>query len=65
MKNKFSENLKNLRIESNLSQKEIAEKLNVSFKTISHWESGYSEPCIDVLLKLKEILGVTYEDLFE
>ena len=65
MKNKFSENLKNLRMEANLSQKDIADKLNVSFKTISHWESGYSEPCIEVLLQLKEILGATYEDLFE
>ena len=48
-----------------MSQKDLAERLNVSFKTISHWESGYSEPSLDTLLMLKDIFSVSYEDLIE
>ena len=62
---KISENLKSLRIASNLSQKDLAKLLNVSFKTISHWESGYSEPSLDMLKALKNVLQVTYDDLLE
>ena len=62
---KISENLKSLRIASNLSQKDLAKLLNVRFKTISHWESGYSEPSLDMLKALKNVLQVTYDDLLE
>ena len=65
MKNKFATNLKLLRNQIGMSQKDLAEKLNVSFKTISHWESGYSEPGLDALLILKDIFSVSYEDLIE
>ena len=65
MKNKFSQNLKELRILANMSQKDIAHKLNISNKTLSHWEQGYSEPNLELLLQLKDLLGVTYEDLLE
>ncbi|MBQ8614975.1 MAG: helix-turn-helix transcriptional regulator [Clostridia bacterium] len=49
----------------NLSQQQLAEKLNVSFKTISHWELGYSEPSLAILTKLKEILSASYEELLD
>ena len=59
----FKDNLKNLRQFNNLTQQGLADKLGVSFKTISHWESGYSEPSLEMLVKLKQILKVDYEDL--
>lgn len=59
----FKDNLKNLRKELNLSQKDVAQSLNVSFKTISHWELGYSEPSICQIIKLKEILKASFEEL--
>ena len=43
-----------LRKASGMTQKGLAEKLNVSFKTISHWELGYSEPSLCLLIKLKK-----------
>lgn len=61
----FKDNLKNLRKLKNLSQQQLAEKLNVSFKTISHWELGYSEPSLAILTKLKEILSASYEELLD
>ena len=56
-------NLKTIRISQGLSQKGLADVLCVSFKTISHWESGYSEPSLEMLIKLKEVLKVDFEDL--
>lgn len=38
----LSEKLKQLRKEENLSQEELAEKLNVVRQTISKWEKGLS-----------------------
>lgn len=61
----FTDNLRNLRKLKNLSQQELAKKLNVSFKTISHWELGYSEPSLFMLKKLKEILNASYEELLD
>lgn len=60
---KFNENLKIIRNAQGYSQKDLADLLCVSFKTISHWESGYSEPSLEMLIKLKNILKVDFEDL--
>ena len=59
----FENNLKSIRISKGLSQKDLADILCVSFKTISHWEKGYSEPNLEMLIKLKTILKVDFEDL--
>ena len=61
----IAENIKSLRIENNLTQNELALKLNVSLKTISHWESGYTEPSIMIIKKLKEFFKVSYEELLD
>lgn len=61
----FAKNLKKLRQDNNLSQEDIAEKLNTSFKTVSHWETGYSEPSITQLEKLSKIFDVTIDELIK
>ena len=61
----FKENLKTLRLLNNLTQQGLANKLGVSFKTISHWESGYSEPNLQLLIKLKQILNTSFDELLE
>lgn len=61
----FGENLKNLRIAAGLSQMQLAEMLRISHKTVSHWESGYSEPSISQIKQLKVILKTDYEDLLD
>ena len=61
----FKDNLRNLRKIKGLSQQLLADKLNVSFKTISHWELGYSEPSLFLLVKLKEVLNASYEELLD
>jgi len=46
-----------------LSQKELAEKLNITDKAISKWERGLSFPDISMLIPLSEILEITLYDL--
>ena len=51
----ISTKIKNLRKANNLSQKELAQKLYVTDKTISSWEQGRTEPDIAMIIKLSEI----------
>ena len=48
-------NLKNLRIENNYTQKEIAELLNISITGYASWEQGLSEPNSQYLINLANI----------
>ena len=63
MENNFKENLKQLRKENGLSQTQLARALNLTVKTISHWETGYTEPSIKQILELAEFFHVPLEDL--
>ncbi len=40
---KIGELIKNLRDEQNLTQQQLADKLNISNKTVSKWERGVSQ----------------------
>ena len=61
----FSVNLRNLRIHKNLTQKELADLLQYSEKTVSKWECGACIPDIDVLFKLSGVFKVSIEKMFE
>lgn len=52
-----------LRKENNLTQKELAENLNVSDKAISRWETGKGFPDVNSLLALSEFFGVSVNEL--
>lgn len=56
-------NLRAERINSNLTQKEIAEKVGYSEKSISKWESGSGAPGIETLLMLSKIFGTDINSL--
>ena len=55
--------LKELRKEKNMLQKDIATILHRSITTICDWERGKSEPSIDDLSKLADILEVSVDYL--
>lgn len=61
--NKFSQNLKACRDYAKLSQKDLAIKINTSYKTVSHWETGYTEPSIQQLIELADIFETTIDEL--
>lgn len=52
-----------IRKEQNLTQKEISEKLQVSPKTISRWETGRGLPEVSQLLPLSNILNISVNEL--
>ena len=46
-----------------LTQKELAEQLNVTDKAVSKWETGKGYPDIEILEKLSEIFCVSINDI--
>lgn len=52
-----------LRKENNLTQKELAQRLGVSDKAVSKWETGKCYPDIEVMGALGSLFGVTVNDL--
>ena len=57
------EYIKKKRKEKNLTQTDLAEQLNLSFQTISKWETGNALPDTSILLSLSEILDVSVDKL--
>lgn len=55
--------LAELRKEKGLTQKEVADFLNVSDKTVSHWECDKYSPDISVIPLLAEFFGVTCDEI--
>lgn len=52
-----------LRKEKNMTQKDIADRMNISDKTISKWERGLGCPDVSLLPELSQILGVNIEKI--
>ena len=61
----FGKFILELRKEKGLTQKELADKLYVSDKTVSKWECGKGMPDISMLVPLGELLGVSVTELLE
>ena len=51
------------RKKNKLTQRELADKLFVNQNTVSQWETGRSEPSIDILIKLSDLFGCTIDEL--
>ncbi|MBU5677883.1 helix-turn-helix domain-containing protein [Alkaliphilus sp. MSJ-5] len=58
-------NIKALRIQSNLTQEDLALKLNISRSTVSMWETGESLPRSSKLQELAKILNCSIDELFK
>ncbi len=52
-----------LRKEKNMTQKQLADKLNISDKTISKWERGNGCPDVSLLNELSEVLNVNIDKI--
>ena len=55
----FAKRLQELRKEKNLTQEDLATKLNISPQSISKWENNLSTPDLEMLLNLCHILNVS------
>lgn len=61
--NKFSERLKELRIEKNLTQSTLAKETGFSQAAIARWEAGLQVPNIEVLVAFAKYFDVTTDFL--
>lgn len=59
----LKDRLKTLRLNKNLTQKDIANKLGTSYQTYQQWERGVRTPKIESLNKLAEIFEVSTDYL--
>lgn len=59
----FKDNLKKIRKDNNLSQEELAEKLNVTRQSVSKWESGAAYPEMDKVIQICKMFNVNIDDL--
>lgn len=54
-----------LRREKGLTQEQLAEKMNVTGRTISRWETGSNMPDLDVLMELADFYEVDIRELID
>ena len=60
---KFGRFIASLRHEKNWTQKDLADKLNVTDKAISKWERGLGFPDINQIEPLADVLGVSIMEI--
>ena len=61
--NIFGKNLKDLRCELNISQRELGKTFGVCNQTVSFWENGQREPDLDMLIKIAKYFNVSCDYL--
>ena len=61
----YLKRLKDLREDSDLTQEELATKLDLTQRAYSHYENGNRDIPLEVLIKVADIFGVTVDYLLE
>ena len=56
---KTGDRIKELRKSKDLTQLELAERLNITDKAVSKWENNHGEPSIDLLLELSKLFDAS------
>ena len=59
----IGEKIKDIRLKNNLTQQELGDKLFVSDKTISSWESGRTLPDINTIIEISKIFDISVVNL--
>jgi transcriptional regulator with XRE-family HTH domain len=60
---KIGRRIADLRKQRDMTQMELADRLNISFQAVSAWERGQSMPDISKLTELSEIFNATIDDI--
>ena len=63
MDNKLGKVISNLRKEMGITQKDLADALNISDKAISRWERGTSRPTLEMMFQISKFFNISYNDL--
>jgi len=61
----IAEKIKKLRKDNNMTQEDLAEKLNVSRQTISKWETNVVIPDADNIVSICKLFNITTDELLD
>lgn len=64
MRLNLGSNIRHLRKNANLTQEQLADKLGVSYQSVSRWENGTTYPDMELIPSLAGIFGVSTDILF-
>jgi len=57
--------IRELRTEKGLTQEQLAEKFNVSRRTVSRWETGSNMPDLDILVEMADYFDIDIRELLD
>ena len=60
----LGQNIRRLRKEHHMTQRELAWYLQVSVQAVSKWELGYTYPDLSMLLPIARLFSVSLDQLF-
>ena len=61
---KFGKRLKELRLQANITQEDLAEKVGVATKTVSYWENGHNPITLNKIPLIATALNIPIYKLF-
>ena len=61
----FGKLIKRIRQENNLTQKDLAEKYNVTYQAVSKWENGKNMPDISLIKQISNDFNISVDDMIE
>ncbi|WP_207871692.1 hypothetical protein DOK78_000087 [Enterococcus sp. DIV2402] len=61
----IGEKIKKLRSKHKWTQKELAEKLNISRSAITNWENGRNYPDIQLIINISELFNISLDELLK
>lgn len=62
---KFGKFIKEIRKKNNLTQKQFAEKYNVTYQAVSKWENGKNMPDTYLIKQISEDFNISLEEIFD
>ena len=62
---KIGKFIKDLRIKNNLTQKEFADKYNVTYQAVSKWENGINLPDVTLIRQMSKDFNISIEDILD
>jgi transcriptional regulator with XRE-family HTH domain len=60
----LGKNLNRLRMSAELTQEKLAEKADISLRYVQQLEAGQRNPSISTLVRLRKVMGCSFDDLF-
>lgn len=63
MKLNIGENIRNFRKKNDMTQEALADRLGVTYQSISRWENGTTYPDLELIPAISEVLSVTVDEL--